>query len=457
MEPSVFEEENRSEVQSRTWPTKLMASCLVVVMLCSVVSAPILLAYRYFSEETIKSITADLFDRADDQVNRVAYVSSDGSLATIAPNGSDKRNYGGQYQLGAFPAWSPDARSIGISSDKRLIVIQDSDESLEQGQYQVLFQDAIYEPFYIFWSPAGDYLSFLTGHPSGLALRANNSGSSTGVRELAVGQSLYWDWQASQDGILLHKEARGEDSDIAFIDLDGVEEADIVAAPGSFRAPSFSIDGQLFAFVERDDQRVNHLAVHDQGGETVFKQAVQGSIALNWNPKQALIAYIEAASPFGSLIGSLNLIDVDSGSRQTLIEDNVATFFWSPDGNYLAYLRLAGTSSDSFQVDAPRRSKGSVAKSAIQQSSPQFELVVYDLESGDFTWLLEFQPTQMFLTQFVPFFDQYNLSHRIWSPASDALLIPLQAYGNSHLFVVPIDGAQPIEIDEAEIGFWSPK
>ncbi|MFN2188080.1 MAG: hypothetical protein ACK2T3_04900, partial [Candidatus Promineifilaceae bacterium] len=87
MEPSVFEEENRSEVQSRTWPTKLMASCLVVVMLCSVVSAPILLAYRYFSEETIKSITADLFDRADDQVNRVAYVSSDGSLATIAPNG----------------------------------------------------------------------------------------------------------------------------------------------------------------------------------------------------------------------------------------------------------------------------------------------------------------------------------------------------------------------------------
>ncbi len=61
------------------------------------------------------------------------------------------------------------------------------------------------------------------------------------------------------------------------------------------------------------------------------------------------------------------------------------------------------------------------------------------------------------LTQFIPYFDQYARSHRLWSPASDAVVLPLvDDAGTSHITIVPADGSSPRSITEGVAAFWSP-
>jgi hypothetical protein len=57
----------------------------------------------------------------------------------------------------------------------------------------------------------------------------------------------------------------------------------------------------------------------------------------------------------------------------------------------------------------------------------------------------------------IPFFDQYALSHRIWSRNSRAILLPL-ANGTepTHLVVIPADESTPSRVADGIIGFWSP-
>ena len=47
----------------------------------------------------------------------------------------------------------------------------------------------------------------------------------------------------------------------------------------------------------------------------------------------------------------------------------------------------------------------------------------------------------LFLNQYLPFFDEYARSHRLWSPASDALVVPVLEAGRSVLTVYGLDGS----------------
>jgi TolB protein len=51
-------------------------------------------------------------------------------------------------------------------------------------------------------------------------------------------------------------------------------------------------------------------------------------------------------------------------------------------------------------------------------------------------------PSPLFLAQYLPFFDQYARSHRLWSPRSDALVLPaLDDAGVPTLVVFGVDGS----------------
>jgi TolB protein len=90
-----------------------------------------------------------------------------------------------------------------------------------------------------------------------------------------------------------------------------------------------------------------------------------------------------------------------------------------------------------------------------QQFIIEFRLFVVDVTTGDGLQLAAFTPTVTFLSQFLPFFDQYALSHRLWSPDSTALVLPIQVQDEAHIFVVPVNGGQPQEIVQGDMAFWS--
>jgi hypothetical protein len=57
----------------------------------------------------------------------------------------------------------------------------------------------------------------------------------------------------------------------------------------------------------------------------------------------------------------------------------------------------------------------------------------------------------------LPYFDQYALSHRLWSPDSASILLPLvDTNGRTQLVAVPADDTDGRPIADGVSGFWSP-
>ena len=97
---------------------------------------------------------------------------------------------------------------------------------------------------------------------------------------------------------------------------------------------------------------------------------------------------------------------------------------------------------------------------SVQPSAPLLlNLSVVDVASGETQLLSTFAPTPLFVGQYLPFFDQYALSHRLWSPGSDALVMPmLSAEGGqltTQVVVVPLQG-EPQPIAAGDMPSWSP-
>ena len=61
------------------------------------------------------------------------------------------------------------------------------------------------------------------------------------------------------------------------------------------------------------------------------------------------------------------------------------------------------------------------------------------------------------MNQVLPYFDQYALSHRVWSPDGTSILLPVvTADGVETLESLPKDGSPARVLAPGSIGFWSP-
>ncbi len=65
-----------------------------------------------------------------------------------------------------------------------------------------------------------------------------------------------------------------------------------------------------------------------------------------------------------------------------------------------------------------------------------------------------FSPSRQWLGQFLPFFDQYARSHRVWSSGGDAVVLPMRdADGLPVVTVVGLDGTTSV-IGRGDMPFW---
>jgi TolB protein len=455
MDPYNLENEDSQEIVIRQWPTKLLASCLLVVMLCMVTATPLAVAYRFFEQQRIRQEVKIEAAIPSVGVNRVAYVGPDQQLYTVAPDGSDLRRLTDDDRIFQFPAWSPDGTQIGIVGEDTLFTFPDRDGAQTDDQYEILYQDETDRPFYLYWAPDGEEVGFLTNHADGLALHLASALSTLESQQLAVGQPFYWNWDAAGDELLVHTVMSGGAPLLAFLDLESGGFGENLADPGLFQTPGISSDGQYWAYAQRGSAGLNHVTIQESNGRSNLIDQQTGSVAMNWGPAEPSLAYISAGEHGHAFYGPLQLVSAATGEHQVLVDDTIIAFFWSPDGRFIAYFKFSGPIEDSVQVRSDRLRKDSLSKTTSQQRALRLELWVIDLATGDSRWLIEFEPSRPFLSQFLPYFDQYALSHRLWSPNSDALLIPLMDSDGSHLYLIPINGEEPIPIADAEIGFWS--
>ena len=128
-----------------------------------------------------------------------------------------------------------------------------------------------------------------------------------------------------------------------------------------------------------------------------------------------------------------------------IVQGDLAAFFWSPDGQKIAYFspETGGPSASLFQT--------------VSQTKPSANLVVrvYDRISGDTKEVATFAPTVSF-QQVLPYYSQYQRSATIWSPDSQNLVLSgVDSTGENVIYTVGADGSQFQKIADGDLAFWS--
>ncbi|BCX05435.1 MAG: hypothetical protein KatS3mg053_3373 [Candidatus Roseilinea sp.] len=428
------------------------------------------------------------------RVNRIAFINPNGELETVSPDGSDRRllTLGDLYFQ--FPAWSPDGRriaAVGGAPDRAGVFVFEDEAS---DALQLTLSRAIYEsdreaPVYVFWSPDGQHLSFITNRPEerslGLHIAAVTDASLSAFgqathRLVATGRPCFWDWSADGKRILLHTGLASEDdSQLKFIDPFNPASGNAsIARPGLFQAPGIARSGRFWAFGQVNRAGELQLVVDGRSANNRMLVPHHGVAAMNWSPTRDQLAYISPTEPVRTYYGPLRVLDATTGKVTLLTDDVVLAFFWSPDGRYIAYFTLANIAEHIRlnilpNADAAARDGGFCNRAEVESEQAAesgeiedartlwFNLWVVDLEQGEHRLITTFEPAETFVNHFLPFFDQYALSHRIWSPDSDALVLPITKHDEDEertiVYVVPMlrRGGLPRPIAEGSMAFWS--
>lgn len=410
-------------------------------------------------------------EEANQTLSRIAYITPDGRVATISPDGSGQRLLTDAATRFSFPAWSPHGRNLAVVGSNALgagvYVLAD-----EPGRHepQELYFSRIQAPFYLYWSPDGRHVTFLANHSVDvLALHLASIDAQSESQLLATGSPFYWDWAAAGDQILIHTGFAGVDARLEFIDISGSGDGREVARPGYFQAPGISASGRYLAYAEETSAGNSRLIVADTQTGKQHQERHAGLVAMGWSPAGDQLALISAAADETGFHGPLRHLDAESGEVTLLSRETVLAFFWSPDGRNIAAISTSGRAGD-INAAAPgvdSRSRPRLARSLVveasqvepqpaQQSQPfQMRLSLIEAATGQTRFLASFQPTGVFLSQFLPFFDQYALSHRLWSPNSDALVLPMRSEGADRIVVVQIETGELQELAEGDMPFWS--
>ncbi len=407
-------------------------------------------------------------------VDRIIYVSSEGDLITIKPDGSNPQRLTGGTQLRAgpdgpasnqvgaafsvqsvdfnnfysWPTWSPDAARLAAS---RLQVTGDQElqvsvqiisatsgraETLFTNEIPALIADGV--PHYLFWSPEGTYLAIIASTPQGLTLFVVDTKSDEGPVAVETGAPLYFSWAADGRSMLIHV---GPEVKLVESPFDS-SSSKLLVTTGGFRVPAFSPAGGRLAypvFNESGGSLLISETDNPDSSETVLD--LDAFSAFMWSPSGDALAVADRPDASVSIFQRLRVVSADGRSVHTLTEEPLVAFYWSPNGELIAWVSLV-PEERLFQWKVASRQGGAVR-----------ELFKYQPSADTFTML--------------SFFDQYAYSHSPWSPDSSRLVVtgspePPFERRNGHtptgsrVFVLDVEGgAPPQDIAAGTLAFWS--
>lgn len=444
-----------------------IACLLLAVFLCGTVSVPAAGAVWWWRQrqadrlpgpvsvpEATETGNSPPLVAAGAAVNRIAFIDLDSQLGLVAPDGSGRHMLTASRQFFQFPAWSPDGSHLAViaGDEEGASVLVFNAQTTAEDEPEELYRSSREAPFYLFWSPDGRQVSFLANHQEdGIALHLGRVGAGAS-HLLTTGQPLYWDWTDGGDRLLIHTGFSGEQARLALVDAAGDGSGANIAEPGYFQAPGISASGlyQSYAEVDGDEERL--LVVEDNEGNQRVTAPHQGIVAMSWSPAEDRLAYIAPPLDTEVFFGPLRLLDAPTGNSQVIADDIVLAFFWSPDGQQIAYFTIHGQDDDAIQASASVE-RGRTGKA---QEDLLLDLWLVDVDTLQSFRLATFEPSRLWISQFLPFFDQYALSHSIWSPDSRALVLPmLNDDGRPGIYVVSADDGQREFLTDGVIGFWS--
>jgi len=288
-------------------------------------------------------------------------------------------------------------------------------------------------PFYYLPSPPGvaAATTSLRNNPQGGLITELVWGDGT-VEQISDRSPFYSSWSPDGDALAVH-----EGQDQLSILVDG--QLTTIAEPsGAFQAPAWIDRGLLVLHPTADGQALSvwnddtfdDIALVD--GPVRFaardrRIAIQSAeVAQGESARAALRSQTLPTIPGGRLV----VVDVESGSVETVSNQLVPMFEWSADGNRLLYASFGGS------------------------GSPEFTWRVWDTETT--TDLSSFVVQPEWFRDVAPFFDQYVQSVSLWSESGGRIAYPAIVDGTNAVVVEMVDGSGTATIPDAVWASWSP-
>jgi TolB protein len=395
----------------------------------------------------------------------IAYIGTDGNiyvsdqgggnLSQLTDDASISGSQGGNNKYYQYPTWSQDGSKlafVGLSLEGSQVSSELNIAEIENGSPANIYSSSTEHPFYLYWSPDSANLSFLSTTASGQNVMLQTVPAEGGERRiLDSGTQYYWSWAPDGQVMIVHanRSNDGTDQRLAFLKVNQeVTEYGLDTAPASFQTPAWSPDGKHILLANVNEEGENEVLLADSTGTP---EKTIGTFDLNtafaWSSDSKKFAYISGNQQLSAgTLGDLHIYDL-ANAEEIGQDENVLAFFWSPNGEKLAYFIPF--------VSNATPGPGSSGENTEQQQLI-LQLNVFDVKSGEKTEVFTFPPSSLF-TEILPYFDQYHQSATIWSPDNNNLVISLLGQeGNPGIAIVAASGnLQPRLLAEGLLAFWS--
>jgi TolB protein len=290
-------------------------------------------------------------------------------------------------------------------------------------------------PHYVNPSPDGRHLLALVPGQQTLRLLFVDAHGRGPAQPLASGAPLFSAWSPRGDSLLIH--SGGE---LSIVDLASAPSSRRLAANHvGYRVPAWSPSGDEFAVSVPIGRRAS-LEVWDREG--VAQRSLGPSwngAAIAWSPDGTTIAQAAQLPGDGSRFGHLQLVPASGGSPREPYRGSFLQMLWSPDGAHLALL-------------VPGAHEGSVGWLILERAGERVRRFA------------PFDPSAEF-GLYTTFFDQYALSHRLWSPDGLAILAcgrgfadgPPREFLSSCVYVCDLNSGTMDMLTAGAIAFYPPR
>lgn len=245
-------------------------------------------------------------------------------------------------------------------------------------------------PHYALWSPAGDRLCYVVPDGRAMALKVWAVGEGDAATLLS-GAPVLPAWSPDGRYLVVHHA-----NYVSLIDVSTGRQERLSDAAAGFRTPAFSEDSDWVIWAEGAEGGTVLRARRtrpSESGDVASGPVVEGGVALACVPGTTTLSYAVAGGEDGGVLARIDTVTLDEagfGEPSTLLRGPLMSFWWSPDGSTMAVLHPTYSGDGRFQVR-------------------------FHAADGGLVRAMEATTLSVDTRAMVGFFDQFRLSHPLWS------------------------------------------